>query len=142
MNVPITMLFWAATTTADVRDIAHNFEARRIECSSQMSQIPGSKEELNAVSYNWVTEDTLRVTFWDGEDSDDVIDDKHSQVTLSNRVLSLGYNRRHVEHDPNLLDTGCVTVVKITFLLKAVPRGEYSVHARTRYAAHNIHVAG
>ena len=113
-------------------EIDHHFIANRIDCETQMSDVPRSSKAWNDVTHRWTDGDKLEVVFWDAEIATLVIDDSSSRVLLSDDQLELRYSFEEVNYGPGEPTHGCSVPVKITFVVEVLVRKPYTLTAERR----------
>ncbi len=112
--------------------LEHRFVAKRIECSSELSELPQSSKAWNQTEHRWMDSGTLELVFWDAETADLIIDDSSSRVLLRGDQIDLQYTFQEIEFDAEAPMHSCSVPVKISFVIDGLVRGPYTLRAERR----------
>lgn len=102
---------------------------QKLDCGCDGSEGPRSREEERKVDYRWLGPEQLEVQVWGAENSEWRIDESSAWGELKESSLELGYARRVVVVDSSQPVLACLFTVRLTYVVKGLPRGRYTLHA-------------
>ena len=109
------------------QELRHELYVDSLDCGEDAARYPkNSTEERNVVT-EWLTDNDLKVSFWQSENSDLTIRRSGSGAVLADKELVLSLQEDRSVYLPGQPFMACEWPAKVTFIIHDIPRANYSV---------------